>query len=252
MLRSLTEFQTFLRELTEAMNLAWSANLQSGRLAEIVDRHRQTARGENSLFDRNAPIASLMGHLLEKVSQETLEFHLPNQPEALAESENEQLDRISGKFKDLNESVEHQVGRLFSLGQGDHLPTEGRSHMVLRPISGLFKGVIRQDWADVELMMDHINTVTTSRQRYELTNQVGRLIRNISVGLNEISKDFPMGPLQDTTGALPDATETLNSVIQELEDGANRNLDLLEKLSGYVEEGKERIQNGIPACRINH
>lgn len=244
LLRSLGELRTFLRELAEAMNLAWDANLQSGRLAEIVDLHRQTARGENSLFERNAPVASLLGYLLGKVSQETLMFHLPNQPVELPESENEQLQRISGKLKDLNGSLENQVGRLFSLGQSDHLPTEGRSHMVLRPISGLFKGVIRQDWADVELMMDHINMVTTSRQSYELTNQVGRLIRNIYVGLNEISRDFPMEPLRSSTGALPDATETLNAVIQELEDGANRNLDLLETLSAYVEEDKKRIHAG--------
>ncbi len=244
LLGTLTELRAFVKELAEAMNLAWGANLQSGRLAEIVTSHRQTAQAENSLFDRNAPVASLLGYLLGKVSQETLVFHLPNQPEELPESENEQLHRISGMLKDLNEEVENQVGRLFFLGQSDHLPIEGRSHMVLRPILGLFKGVIRQDWGDVELMMDHINIVTASRQSTELTNQVGRLIRNIYVGLNEISRDFPMESLRNATGALPDASETLNSVIQELEDGTNRNLDLLEALSVYVDEDKKRIQSG--------
>ena len=244
LLWTLTELRAFVKELTEAMNLAWGANLQSGRLADIVTSHRQMAQAEDSLFDRNVPVASLLGYLLGKVNQETLVFHLPNPPEELPESENEQLNRISGMLKELNETVESQVGRLFSLGQTDHLPTEGRSHMVLRPISGLFKGVIRQDWADVELMMDHINMVTTSRQSYELTNLVGRLIRNIYVGLNEISRDFPLESLQSSTGALPDATETLNSVIQELEDCTNRNLDLLETLSVYVEEDRKRIQSG--------
>ena len=244
LLRTLTELRAFVKELAEALNLAWGANLQSGRLADIVISHRQMAQAEDSLFARNASVASLLGYLLGKITQETLEFHLPNQPEGLPEEENEQLDRISGMLKDLNETVENQVGGLFSLGQTDNLPTEGRSHLVLRPISGLFKGIIRQDWADVELMMDHINMVTTSRQSYELTNQVGRLIRNIYVGLNEISRDFPMESLRNSTGAIPDATETLNSVIHELEAGTNRNLDLLETLSFYVEEDKKRIESG--------
>lgn len=242
LLRSLTELRIFFKELAEAMHLAWDANLQSGRMGEILAAHRRTAHSENSLFSQSSKIAALFRYFMGKISQDSLVFHLPHRGKELSVTENDQLAQISTLLKDLNDAVENQIGHLYSAGHNDQFPIGSRSHLLLRPIVSLFKSVIRQDWGDVELMMDHINIVTTSRHSHELSEQVGRLIRGIYVGLTEISQEIPLKSLHDATDAIPDATETLQRVIQELEDGANRNLDLLENLSVYVEEDKKRAQ----------
>jgi len=111
----------------------------------------------------------------------------------------------------------------------------------------LFKAVLRQDWEDVDLVMRHINFVTTTRENHHPYNRLARIAREIYDSLNEFSKDFSFADLSATTGDIPDAVVKLRSVIGRLEVAANTTLDTLEQLGRDAVEDQRRVRDALRA-----
>lgn len=246
-LRTLDDLKVFFQEYQTLMDNAWESESLGDESARILSEHRVKAANGNHVIARTGMVTVLLRYLLGKIKDDSLVFHLPGQENAVPEEKDQQFEDFSRHLRSLNDVLEHRIGRIFKLARRASGGTGPRLHLLLGPIASLFKGIVRQDWEDVDLVMNHINVVTTSRQSHELVEHIGRMVRSIYNSLKEISADYPIESLSDVSSEIPDAIDKINSVILEMENIANRNLDILEDLSGWLNEDKKKLENSISA-----
>lgn len=249
LLRALTALRTLGREYQALLDRIWEEDAPNDDARRLLAGHRELARaaeepdGALNPFAVLGPAEALLGHVTAHLRTDPVTFRLASRAPA---PPGDQDDPAADTLATLSRELGHVLPPLEALAaqvyaQARTAPTVERPRVqrVLYPVAALFKAIVRQDWSDAALVMDHLNMVTTSRENHELVEQVGRLVRSIYDSLNEISRDVPVESLSHVTEEIPDAVGRLHSVIAELEDGANSNLDLLEALSGQVNDGRK-------------
>jgi len=255
LLRSLEELRALCRDYRALHERIWEDDAPGEEMRQVLARHREAAGREGGPFAALGPAGGLLDYLLGRLQTGRLAFRLPRQGSAehppLPTPAAPDLAPLTATLREVLPPLEALAGRVYALAQA--APSIGgvRAQRVLAPSAALFKAIVRQDWADAELVLNHLNMVTTSRENHELVEQIGRLVRSIYDSLNEISQVVPVEALSDVTDEIPDAVDKLHSVIAELEDGVNRNLDLLEALSGQVHRGRTLLdgaQEVLRAC----
>lgn len=248
LLHALRGLGTLCREYRTLLEHIWDDEAPDAAARALLARHRALAREDDAAFRALAPAGGLLDYVVERLRPVELTFRLPGPTEPIAAPaapEGPEPPRMARQR--VPPPLEALAAQVYAIARTAPTAAEPRVQRVLYPIAALFKAIVRQDWADAELVTTHLNMVTTSRESRELVEQIGRLVRSIHDSLNEIAGDVPLEALSDVTEELPDAVERLDSIITELEAGANRNLDLLEVLSRAVDEGKALVRTASGA-----
>lgn len=209
----------------------------------LLRHHQSQAINGDSPLAKMHLVAGLFQVLVKRVNQEEFKFVLPTRMGLIPEVENKELREYTQQLKLINETTENLIGELLALAHSPQVASNDKLQSLLLSIGSLFKGLIRQDWADVSLFLTHINLITTSRESHQLVGQIAKIARSIYDSLNEFSEGFSMESLSHTTGEIPDAVVKLNSVIDRLEEAANTNLDSLEGLSGQLQEHTQWLKD---------
>lgn len=246
-LRTLDDLKVFFQEYQTLMDNAWESDSLEEESGRILTEHRAMTANGNHVIVRTGMVTVLLRYLLGKIKDDNLVFHLTGQDNAVPEEKDQQFEEFSNHLRSLNDVLEQRIGRIFKLARHASGGTGQRLHLLLGPIASLFKGIVRQDWEDVDLVMNHINVVTTSRQSHELVEHIGRMVRSIYNSLKDISADYSVESFSHVSNEIPDAIDKINSVILEMENIANRNLDILEDLSGWLNEDKKKLESSISA-----
>jgi chemotaxis protein CheZ len=244
-LATLEALRRFYREYGQLLEGAWANDAPDAGTRRMMEDHRRLACEGAGLFARARAVLPLLGHLVRRLRPERLTFRVPAHAPMLPAGESRTLAEFPHRLRGFNAPLNDAIGQLFVLARRHPATTGPRGHMLVKAIAALFRGILRQDWEDVALVLNHLNMVSTSRDSHELVDQIGRLVRSIYNSLNEISRDYPMESLSSATEEIPDAVEKLNSVILELENTANRNLDTLEALNGQVEEHRRLTDTAL-------
>jgi chemotaxis protein CheZ len=241
LLESLGGLRTLCREYRTLHERAWDEAPGEDTRA-LLARHRRQARDAAGPFAALAPAGALLGFVAHRLRLSWLTFHLPGRaPLPPAEGETG-LGAYAARLREVLPPLDALTARVYALAEAAPELGGARMRRVLYPAAALFKAIVRQDWADAELVLHHLNMVTTSRDNHELMEQIGRLVRGIYDSLNDISRELPVASLSSVSEEIPDAVQKLGTVIAELEAGANRNLDLLELLSARKAEGGALVE----------
>ncbi|MDH4121229.1 MAG: protein phosphatase CheZ [Deltaproteobacteria bacterium] len=230
--------QTFGDEYGEILDhVAEDEGWQEPALAMVNTHHERFLLGQDPLADFSL-FLGITQFFLHRLKQDQFTFRLPTRMAILPEAENEEILELSNRLKRYAEPVDAILADISSVLVGEQLPDREKIPVLLESITSLFKGLLRQDWADVEIFLAHINLITTSRERGDLVEQIAKIAREIYNSLNSFSEDFSLDNLTHSTEEIPDAVVKMKSVISRLEDAANKNLDQLERLS--AETGRHK------------
>jgi chemotaxis protein CheZ len=247
LLAALGVLRTLCREYRELHAHIWEDDAPGGQARALLARHRALAAGEGAPFAALGAAGALLDFMVDRLHTQRLVFHLPRAAAARPQGDGEAMLALAERLGELQGPLEALASRVFALAQSAPGLGGPRAQRVLYPVAALFKAILRQDWADAELVLNHLNMVTTSRDNHALVEQIGRLVRSIYNSLNEISASVPIAALTNVSEEIPDAVQKLGSVIAELEDGANRNLDLLEALTGQVQTARQTLEDARQA-----
>ncbi len=254
LLRGLGELRTLCQDYRRLLEGIWDEDAPSEEARRLLDRHRTLAADAAGPFAVLGAAGALLDFVVERLPGEAVVFRVPGHAHKLAGLTGRAdpgIVALSRALREVRPALD-ALTALFYEQAGPGLALGGaRAQRMLAPFAALFRAIVRQDWADAELVLNHLNMVTTSRESHELVEQIGRLVRSIYDSLNEISRTVPVTALSNVTEEIPDAVDKLGSVIAELEAGANRNLDLLELLTAQVNEGErlvEAAQQALADC----
>lgn len=238
LLADLEALRTLSQQYRDLLERAWEEDAPGEEARRLLEAHRELARGAAGPFEALAAVGSLLEFVVERLHAERVTFHLPRRVPVTPAGGTPPLAELAVHLRTVLPPLEALSSRVFALARAAKGASHPRIHRVLNPCASLFKAIVRQDWRDAELVLNHINMVTTSRESHELVEEVGRLVRTIYNSLQEISADLPIETLSEVSEELPDAADKLHSVIRELENTANRNLDMLEELIAAGKEGR--------------
>lgn len=247
LLRELPALRALCGEYRTLLERIWDDDAPGEEARRLLERHREQAGAPHGAFAALQPAGALLSYVTGHLRLERIAFRLPSRGLQRPAGDANGLVNLARHLRDVLPPLEALTARVFALAEAVPRLGNARLQRLLYPVAALFKAILRQDWADAELVLNHVNMVTTSRENHELVEQVGRLVRTIYDSLNEISRTVPIDALSDVSGEIPDAVQKLQSVIVELEAGANRNLDLLEILTEQVNLGNELLAAGRQA-----
>jgi len=238
MLEALAAQGTLCSEYRTLLEQAWEADAPDEDTRRLLARHQALARAPDGPFALLHPAGALLAYVLERLRPGPVAFRLRGRAAPLPEAGEHDLGPLAACLLAGQPSLEALAAEVYAAGAGAAQTGGTRAQRLLEPVAALLKALLRQDWADVELVLNHLNMVTTSRESHALGEQIGHIVRGIHASLEEISRDVPLDALSSVSEEIPDAVDKLQSVITELEAGANRSLDVLERLSGQVSESR--------------
>jgi len=211
--------------------------------------HRERDTKEGHPLAKMEQVVALFEFLMSQTKQNRFLFHLADHIGELPEFENKELVEYSDLQKQLLPSFDALAKDVALLAEPKGTADPDRVEALRDGVTAFFKALVRQDWNDLNLVMTHLNLVTTSRDSHNLIEQIARIAREIYNSLNQFSEYFTVESLSHSTEELPDAIDKLNSVIEHLEDATNTNLDSLETLNGESRESmaKIKISEGVLA-----
>ena len=239
LLRALPALRALCREYRTLLERSWDDDAPGEETRRLLQRHREQASAPDGAFAALQPAGALLDYVADHLRREAIAFRLPGRGPRLPEADGDGIVTLARHLREVLPPLEALTARVYMLAGAAPRLGNARVQRLLYPVAALFKAILRQDWADAELVLNHVNMVTTSRENHELVEQIGRLVRTIYDSLNEISRGVPIEALSNVSEEIPDAVQKLNSVIAELEDGVNRNLDLLEILTEQVNQGRQ-------------
>ena len=217
----------------------------------LVRRHREQFGNGDSPLGRMDLVAGLFRQLLGRVNKDAFRFRIPTRVGIVPEAENRNLEEISRYLKALNPPTESFIAEVTTLSAA--LPAEYRADVgeLLGAIAGLLKGLIRQDWDDVALLLSHLHLITARGADHDLVKEIARIARDIYNSFRDLSREFSVESLSTSTAELPDAVQKLWAVIEHLEQAANHNLDSLEALNSEAGEELDWLEETlrlVPEC----
>lgn len=264
-LRTLDELRDFWRDYADLLGAGVEAGPLSEEKRALIEFHRGQAASGRPIQEKMQDLVVLLGDLLELIKQEALTFRIPTRSALLPEEHNPALSRLSQRLHRLGEPLDSIAGTLAPQpapmpdgasqarygAAGDRTAEAGdlaqRVESLKAATVSLFKGVVRQDWSDVSLIISHINLITTTSKSQGVVREVAQIAREIYNSLNQFSQDLSFEELSHTTQDIPDAVVKLNSVIQRLEQFANASLDTLEQLTADAVDDEQTISGALTA-----
>lgn len=229
----------FSREYGELLETASDTDVWREKALALFTSHHERLSRDGSPLEKLGMVLSLVHFLLQRVNQDRFQFKLSSRVGTFPEQENSDLMNLSNHLREWTQPVSAMMADVMTLGTDGSTVQRDNLRTLLAGITSFFKGVVRQDWDDVSLVMSYINLVTSTRERNQLVHQIAKLAREIYDSLNQFSEEIDFQSLSTTTGEIPDAVVKLRSVIDRLGEAANTNLDTLERLS---EESRENCQ----------
>ncbi len=261
-LRSLDELRDAWRDYAELLGAGFDPQPLSEEKRALIEFHRgQFAQGRPP-HQKMRDMVALLGDLLGVINRDTLAFRVPVRSVLLREEHSAELSRLSQRLHSIGEPLDTWAGtlvpvpRLADIVPSPPQPAEAARHgmdegqrtaSLKAAMVSLFKGVVRQDWADVGLVMSHINLVTTTSRSQGVIREVAHIAREIYDSLNEFSRDLSSEGLTQATQEIPDAVVKLNGVIQRLEEFAHASLDALEQLTADALDDEQMIDTALTA-----
>jgi len=171
-------------------------------------------------------IGSYLRSTLDLYKGDKLNFHLPAEPE----DEFFQLDDSYAELANNIENVEQELtqiqARIYYITR--MLPPKNieKLRLILKGIAGFFKAIIRKDFDDIEVNLNHLHHLTANKESFFLINEIGHMVRGIHNSLQDFSDTVPTDKLDPSLmDDMPDAIDKLNLVIQRMETAANSTLD---------------------------
>ena len=259
-LRSLDELRDVWRDYAELLSAGFDAQGLSEEKRALIEFHRGQLSQGRPADEKMRELVGLLRDLLALIDRSTLVFRVPVGSALLPEEHSAELSRLSRRLHRLGEPLDSWAGTLMPVPRlADLVPAAPASPAAGPPgrddvqragslkaaAVSLFKGVVRQDWADVSLAMSHINLVTTTSRSQGVIREVGRIAREIHDSLNEFSRDLSDEGLTRATQEIPDAVVKLNSVILLLEQFAHASLDGLEQLTADALDDEQAIDAAL-------
>lgn len=245
-LRALQEIGELLESYSVLMeNLSETGDVDQGSENTLV-KHKEKISGQENVLKDLELLEKFLAFILHRIKSHRLTFRLPYKGKQVEIEENTELSELSDHLSQFQPVLEKTVSEVLALTEGREAFQSPRIRMLLVSLASMYKAVIRQDWSDVELCLNHINMITTSKESKELVDHIGDIVRKIHDSFKELSMDYPIDDLSHTTDEIPDAVQNLYRVIRELEESANTNLDMLERLNNQAEfdvgQAKEAIE----------
>ncbi|MDH5751768.1 MAG: protein phosphatase CheZ [Deltaproteobacteria bacterium] len=245
-LRALQEIGELLESYSVLMeNLSETGDVDQGSENTLV-KHKEKISGQENVLKDLELLEKFLAFILHRIKSHRLTFRLPYKGKQVEIEENTELSELSDHLSQFQPVLEKTVSEVLALTEGREAFQSPRIRMLLVSLASMYKAVIRQDWSDVELCLNHINMITTSKESKELVDHIGDIVRKIHDSFKELSMDYPIDDLTHTTDEIPDAVQNLYRVIRELEESANTNLDMLERLNNQAEfdvgQAKEAIE----------
>jgi chemotaxis protein CheZ len=220
---------------TEPSDEVWNRLLSLGERVKPAQLHSSSVR----------LVMALTRHLLRRWGGDQLRFQVPSQVGEFDGRDNPQLIEYSNLLKLHLRPAQQLVSEVQSMGRAMDLEGKDNLSSLLHGVASLFKAILRQDWADVELVHSHINLATSTHDRHELVRQIARIARDIYNSLQSFSEDLPLESLSQKTESIPDAVGKLRAVISQLEQAANANLDALERLSRENQDNLNWVREAL-------
>jgi len=227
------------------MDRLWGSEGLTDSNRRLLLEHKGLSQAEDSPLNQMSAIGGVLANVVERIRTNSVTYHVPVQSSLTNVENNPELQGLSEEYGKLNIALEGFTGHLGRLSKLAPLSLSPRVDMLLVGLNSLFKSIVRRDWEDVELVLTHINMISTSGHSHELMDRVGRMVREIYNSLNEISNDYDIKHLSASTQEIPDAVEKLQSVIDQLEQTANHNLDLIETLTNKVSDNRKLIERAV-------
>lgn len=261
-LRSLDELRDTWRDYAELLGAGFDPKPLSEEKRALIEFHRGQFNQGRPPHEKMRDMVALLGDLLGVINRDTLAFRVPVRSALLPEEYSPELSRLSQRLHRIGEPLDTWAGTLMPVPKlADIVPAapqhaetarhgmdEGQRAASLKAaMISLFKGVVRQDWADVGLVMSHINLVTTTSRSQGVIREVAHIAREIYDSLNEFSRDLSHEGLTQATQEIPDAVVKLNGVIQRLEEFAHASLDALEQLTADALDDEQMIETALTA-----
>ncbi len=246
-LQSVEDLREFFHDYAELMQNTWSPQSITEEKRTLVLFHQGLFQQHPTPVERMGRVVDLYSKLLEFIRKDEISFRIPTRSALIPETENPQLVGISRQVRDLNAPVEKLIAQVRRLDPPGAPELEERFRSLFSAMASLFNGLVRQDWNDVDLVLNHINLVTTSSKSRGLVRQMAQMARDIYNSLNAFSSEYRVEELSHSAQEIPDAIEKLRSVIKRLEEYANANLDALEQLNRDLAEDKELVQAALRA-----
>lgn len=244
-LHAIEELREFFRDYAELMQDTWAPDAITEEKRTLILFHQGLFERKPSPADQMSRVASVYTRMLDLIRRELLSFRLPTRSALIPEAENPEMEDLSLRVKDFNRPLERMIAQVRQLDASPAGEMEERFQLLFAEIAALFKGIIRQDWDDVDMVLNHINLETTSSKSRGLVRQMAQMARDIYNSLNAFSAEYRVEELTQTAQEIPDAVEKLRSVIRRLEEYANANLDALEQLNRDLKEDKAAIDGAL-------
>jgi len=244
-LQAIEDLREFFRDYAELMQDTWSPDGLSEEKRTLILFHQGLFERSPTPADQMSRVVDLYGKLLDIIRKENLSFRIPTRSALIPESENAEMDDLSLRVKEFNRPLEHLIAQVRQLDASSAGELEDRMLSLYSAIAALFKGIVRRDWDDVSLVLNHINLVTTSSKSRGLVRQMAEMARDIYNSLNAFSSEYRVEELSLSAQEIPDAVDKLRSVIKRLEEYANANLDALEQLNRDLNEDKVSVARAL-------
>ncbi|HEX7926116.1 MAG TPA: protein phosphatase CheZ [bacterium] len=244
-LQAIEELREFFRDYAELMQDTWAPDAITEEKRTLILFHQGLFDRKPSPADQMARVASVYTRMLDLIRRELLSFRLPTRSALIPEAESPEMEDLSLRVKDFNRPLERMIAQVRLLDASPAGEMEERFQLLFAEIAALFKGIIRQDWDDVDMVLNHINLEITSSKSRGLVRQMAQMARDIYNSLNAFSAEYRVEELTQTAQEIPDAVEKLRSVIRRLEEYANANLDALEQLNRDLKEDKTAINGAL-------
>jgi len=171
-------------------------------------------------------IGSYLRSTLDLYKGDKLNFHLPPEPTDDFFKLDDSYAELSNNIEDVEQELTQIQARIFYITR--MLPPRNieKLRLILKGIAGFFKAIIRKDFDDIEVNLNHLHHLTANKESFFLINEIGHMVRGIHNTLQDFGEtvsDEKLDPsLMDD---MPDAIDKLNLVIQRMESAANSTLD---------------------------
>jgi chemotaxis protein CheZ len=244
-LQAIEDLREFFRDYADLMQNTWSPENVTQENRTLVLFHQGLFQQRPTPVERMGRVVDLYRKLLDVINKDELSFRIPTRSALIPESENPELLGISRRIREFNAPVEQLIAQVRHLDAPAAPELGERFRSLFAGMACLFKGMLRQDWDDVDLVLNHINLVTTSSKSRGLVRQMAQMARDIYNSLNAFSAEYRVEELSQSAQEIPDAVEKLRSVIKRLEEYANANLDALEQLNRDLIEDKHLVDEAL-------